>query len=135
MWEVKQLDILVLVCSLGYQVFISIFFSHCSLKKTIQNPLMISLITWNVKRNDTNELTKQIETHRLTKCTYGWWGKGIIREFRMVMHTLLYLNWITNKDLLYSTWNSTQCYVAAWIGGRVWGKWIYVSIFLCSLFT
>ena len=24
---------------------------------------------------------------------------------------------MTNKDLLYSTWNSAQCYVAAWIGG------------------
>ena len=32
------------------------------------------------------------------------------------MHTLLYLKWITNKDLLYSTWNSTQCYVAASMG-------------------
>ena len=30
------------------------------------------------------------------------------------MYTLLYLKWITNKVLLYSTWNSAQCYVAAW---------------------
>ena len=35
------------------------------------------------------------------------------REFGMGMYTLLYLKWITNKDLLYSTWNSAQCYVAA----------------------
>ena len=26
--------------------------------------------------------------------------------------TLLYLKWITNKDLLYSTWNPARCYVA-----------------------
>ena len=29
------------------------------------------------------------------------------------LYTVLYLKWITNKDLLYSTGNSTQCYVAA----------------------
>ena len=34
----------------------------------------------------------------------------------MDMYTLLYLKWITNKDLLYSTRNSAQCYMAAWIG-------------------
>ena len=31
------------------------------------------------------------------------------------MLTLLYLKWITNQDLLRSTWNSAQCYVAAWM--------------------
>ena len=36
----------------------------------------------------------------------------------MSMYTLLYLNWITNKDLLYRTGNSAQCYVAAWFGGE-----------------
>ena len=36
-------------------------------------------------------------------------------------HTLLYLKWITNKDLLYSTGNAVECYVAAWMGG-VWGR-------------
>ena len=35
----------------------------------------------------------------------------IVWEFRMDMHTLLYLKWITNKDLLQSTVNSAQCYV------------------------
>ena len=43
-------------------------------------------------------------------------GKGIVRDFGKVMYTLLYLKWITNKDLLYSTWNSAQCCVAAWMG-------------------
>ena len=31
----------------------------------------------------------------------------------MDMYTVLYLKRITNKDLLYCTWNSVQCYVAA----------------------
>ena len=30
----------------------------------------------------------------------------------MNIYTLLYFKWIINKDLLYSTWNSAQCYVA-----------------------
>ena len=38
------------------------------------------------------------------------------------MYTLLYSQWILNKDLLYSTWNSTQCYVPAWMGGGFWGR-------------
>ena len=33
------------------------------------------------------------------------------------MYILLNLKWITNKDLLYSTWNSTQYCVLAWMGG------------------
>ena len=37
------------------------------------------------------------------------------RQFGMDVYTLLYLKWITNKDLLYSTGNSAQCYVAAWM--------------------
>jgi len=35
----------------------------------------------------------------------------------MDMYTLLYLRWMTNKDLLYSTGNSAQGYMAAWMGG------------------
>ena len=46
----------------------------------------------------------------------------IVRESVMDMYTLLYLNWITNKDLLYSTWNSAQCYMAALMGGEGLGE-------------
>ena len=40
------------------------------------------------------------------------------------MYTLLliYLKWITNKDLLHGMWNSAQCYVAAWMGGEFGGE-------------
>ena len=35
--------------------------------------------------------------------TRGEWRGGVIDwEFRIDMYTLLYLKWITNKDLLYS---------------------------------
>ena len=49
------------------------------------------------------------------------WIAGILREFGMNIFILLYLKWIINKDLLDSTWNSAECYVAAWMGGS-WGK-------------
>ena len=49
-------------------------------------------------------------------------GEGIIREYGMDMYTLLYLKWITNKDPLYSIWNSIQCYVVSLDKRRVWGR-------------
>ena len=58
------------------------------------------------------------------------WGEGIVREFGIDMYTLLYLKWITNKDLLYSARNSAQCYVAAWMGGESGGEWIYAYAWL-----
>ena len=42
----------------------------------------------------------------------------MVRGFGMDMYALLYLKRIINKDLLYSTKNSAQCYVAAWMGGE-----------------
>ena len=56
-----------------------------------------------------------------------------VREFGMVMYTLLYLKWITNKALLYSTRNSTQCCMTAWKGGPFWGEWIHVLCIASSL--
>ena len=46
------------------------------------------------------------------------------------MYTLLYLKWITNKDLLYSVQNFAQCYVAAQMGGEFAGEWIQVYAWL-----
>jgi len=44
-------------------------------------------------------------------------GEGIVRELGNDGYTLLYLKWITSKDLLFSTGNSPQCSVAVWMGG------------------
>ena len=35
-------------------------------------------------------------------------GKGVVRELRMDVHTLLYINQITDQKLLYSTGNSVM---------------------------
>ena len=45
---------------------------------------------------------------------------------------LLYLRWIINKDLLYSTGNSAQYYVAAWRGGEFAEELIPISVWLSS---
>ena len=65
-----------------------------------------------------NLLTKQ--THGLRKQTHGCWGEDIVKDFGKVAYTLLYLKRITSKNLLYNTWNSAQCYVPAWMGGRMY---------------
>ena len=44
----------------------------------------------------------------------------------MNMYTLLYLKWIAIKDLLYSTGNSAQCYVAAGMAGG-FGRMLYMA--------
>ena len=54
-------------------------------------------------------------------------------EFGTDMYTLLCLKWITNKDLLCSTWNSAQCYVAAWMGEEFGGEWIHGYVWLNHL--
>ena len=60
------------------------------------------------------------------------WEEEIVRELGINMYTLLYLKWITNKDLLNSTWNSAQLYVAAWMGGEFAGEQMYVLLLLFS---
>ena len=79
----------------------------------------------NLKRNEKNlqkrkRLTDSKQTQRLQ-------GEGMVREFGKVMYTVLYLKRITNKDLLYSTWNSVQCYMPAWMGAAFGGARICVA--------
>ena len=57
-------------------------------------------------------------------------GEGIVREFGVDMYALLYLKWITNKVLLFSTRNSAPCYAAAWMGGEFGGEGIHVCVWL-----
>ena len=54
--------------------------------------------------------------------------EGIVGEFEMDIYTLLYLKCTANKDLLYSTGNSAQCYVAACVRGAFGGEQIHVNV-------
>ena len=85
-----------------------------------------------------NKKWYKTETHRLKKWTYGCWGEGIVREVGKVIYTLLYLKWITNKDLLYSIWNSAQYYDQnnldeRWVMGEK--GYMYMYVWVPSLFT
>ena len=54
---------------------------------------------------------KQKQRHRHTKQTYGTKeGRGR-DELGVVIYMHYYKNQIDNEDLLYSTGNSTQCYL------------------------
>ena len=61
-------------------------------------------------------------------------GEGVVRKLEMDVYTLLYFKWITNKDLLYSTWNSDHFYASAWMGREFGGEWVHVYVGL-SPFT
>ena len=81
-----------------------------------------------------NLFTKQKEIHRLrNEFMVNVWGGGeggIVRAFGINMYTLLCLKWLTNKVLLYSTWNLVQCYTAACTGGESGGEWLHVCVWL-----
>ena len=69
-----------------------------------------------------NLFTKQKQTHRLRKQIYGYqrgkvWG-GIIQEAGINIYTLVYIKQIINKDLLYSTGNSTQYFIVTYMGKK-----------------
>ena len=73
---------------------------------------------WNLERNDTNELTKQKETHRLIEGIYGYWGgRGSQGAWEGHVHTSIFK--MDNKQdlIMCSPWNSTHCYVTSWMGG------------------
>ena len=84
--------------------------------------------TWNLKRNDTNELTKQKETQtweinlRLLGGVWGWSGSlGGSWTHCCIQNG-------TNKDALYSTWNSMFCVSSE--GRGCGGEWMHAYVWL-----
>ena len=61
----------------------------------------VTSLVCGTKRDDTNGLTYETETHILRERTYGCpggqVGGGTVRECGRDMHTLLYSKWITKK--------------------------------------
>ena len=90
------------------------------------------LYMWNLKRNDTNKLRKQSLIDLENKLMVAE-GKGELGSLGKVGYMLLYSKQITNKDLLYSTGNSTQYYVAAWMRWGLGGERIKVYLWLSPL--
>ena len=91
---------------------------------------MISLIC-GILKNDINELIYKREIELQMQQTNLWLpggkaGGGINWEIGIDIYTLLYIKQITNKDLLYSTGNSTQYSVVTYTGKESKKQWIYV---------
>ena len=64
-----------------------------------------------------NLFAKQKQTYRLKKQTYVTKGERWKEKYiRINIYTLLYIKQIINKDLLYSTGNSTQYSVIIYMG-------------------
>ena len=85
---------------------------------------------WTLKNNDTNELIYKTEIDPQTQKTNLWLpkgkGGGINQEFEINIYTLVYTKQIINKDLLYSTGNSTQYTVITYMGKESEKAQIYV---------
>ena len=74
--------------------------------------------------------TKQIDRYRKQIYSYqgGKWG-GINWEVGIDIYILLYIKYITNKDILYSTGNYTQYFVITYKGNKSEKEFIYIFIF------
>ena len=57
---------------------------------------------------------------------------GINWKFGIDIYTLLYIKQITNKDLLYSTGNSTQYFIITYKGKESEKECIYKRIYICN---
>ena len=69
-----------------------------------------------------NLFIKQKQTHSLRELTYGYLEKSDIQGvWDGHGHTAIF----KMDNLLQSTWNSAQCYVADWMGGGFQGEQIY----------
>ena len=147
----KQYPTVLAVTTISYdQLKCIFFFKH----HTTSLGVLQSMASWRVQHDLTTE--QQQQPHPLyvesKKKWYKWAylqnrkrftdledefmvaggreGILIVREFGKVMYPLLYSKWITNKDLLYSTGNSAQYYVTAWMGAEFGRKWIHVYVWL-----
>ena len=80
-----------------------------------------------------SQLARQKQRQRCREQKYGHQGGkagggGMNQEIGIDIYTLLYIKQITNKDLLYSTGNSTQYSVMAYMGKESKKEWIYVYV-------
>ena len=73
--------------------FLDIYSEKNMIQKDTYSPMFIAALFTTAKK----------QTHRLRKQTSGDQWEEIVTEFGMVTYTLLYLKWLTNKDILYST--------------------------------
>ena len=89
---------------------------------------MIGLSLVYAGNGSRNRLT-DLENELMVVRRGGGW-EGTVTELGVDLYTLLYLKWITNKVLLYSTGISAQCYRSIWVGAEFGGEWIHGYVWL-----
>ena len=73
-----------------------------------------------------NRIGEELEIRAKWKVRRPWREETTETKIKvMFMYTLLYLKWVTNKDLQYSTGNSAACNVAAWMEGEYGYMYMY----------
>ena len=84
-----------------------------------------------------NLYSMQEQTYKLRKQTYGYQrGKGeggITQEFGINRYTLICVKYITDKDLMYSTGNSTPYFIIIYQGKESEKVYIYFIYIVYTL--
>ena len=101
-----------------------IYWTYCLVIGDVRRLKLASFKKYHLEltyKRETYSQTKRMNLwlHRTQtgrKCQGQW--EGIVREFGADLYTLLYLKWITNKDLLDSTVNSLH----GSLDGRFWRR-------------
>ena len=80
-----------------------------------------------------NLFAEQTDSQTENKLMVTKGGGGIYQEFGINIYTLIYIKQVIDKDLLYSTGNSTQYSVITYMGKESEKEWIYVYVQLNHL--
>ena len=107
-------------CEVGIDVY-----TLLHIKQMINNPLiaqgtLLNTLQWTAWEKDIRK-KKTNRSHRCKKQTYGHqrirgWERGVNWESGTDIYPLVYTKQITNKNLLYSTGNSPQYSIMAYMG-------------------
>ena len=96
---------------------------------------MISVVDGRNLKKDTNEFIYKAETDSQTVKTNlylpkgtGVWGGAMDWGSGISICTLLYIEWIVNRDLMYSTGNSAQYSAVTYMGKEYEKEWICVLV-------
>ena len=124
-----------------YNIAHQLYFNFLKKKRWSKSEGQISYNTgymWNFKKmaqiyvQNKNSVT---DVENKLKVARGWSRWRINWETGIDIYTLLYTKWITNKDSLYSTENSTQYSVMTYMGKKSKkGRYMYMYNWFTLLF-